>query len=75
MGRKNGNGRKRRRGPMGRPRYKPVDDQLWAAYPELRSKLAPRLSGSRQGASVGPLRREGPDGASRREVPGADACS
>ncbi len=37
MGRRKGNGRKR--GPMGAPRYKPVDEQLWAAYPALRSKL------------------------------------
>ncbi len=75
MGRKNGNGRKRRRGPMGRPKYKPVDVQLWAAYPELRSQLAPASPRPRQGTRVGPPRREGPDGASRREVPGADACS
>ncbi len=60
MSRKHGNRSKRPRGPMGRPRYKPVDDQLWAAYPELRSKLAPRLPRTRQGTSVGPLRREGP---------------
>ena len=75
MSRKHGNRSKRPRGPMGRPRYKPVDVQLRAAYPELRSKLAPPPPQPRKGTSAGPLRREGPDGASRREDPGADACS
>jgi hypothetical protein len=73
MSRKRGN--RRKRGPMGRPRYKPVDVQLRAAYPELRSKLAPSPPQPRQGTSNSEARREVPDGASRREGPGEDACS
>ncbi len=73
MSRKRGN--RRKRGPMGRPRYKPVDVQLRAAYPELRSKLAPPSPQPRQGTSNSEARREVPDGASRREGPGDDACS
>ncbi len=75
MSRKHGNRSKRPRGPMGRPRYKPVDVQLRAAYPELRSKLAPPPPQPRKGTSTSEARREVPDGASRREGPGDDACS
>jgi hypothetical protein len=58
MGRKNGNGRKR--GAMGHRRYRPVDVQLRAAYPQLRARLGlprkPQGSGraARTGAERGP---------------------
>ncbi len=73
MGRKNGNGRKR--GPMGHPRYKPVDVQLWAAYPELRTVLSPPAPKRPKRNSTSEARREVPPGASPVEDPGVDACS
>ncbi len=75
MGRKNGNGRKRRRGPMGRPQYKPVDEQLWRSYPELRPMLSRPAPKGPKRSSSSVSRREVPPGASPVEGPGEDSCS